>query len=1063
MATFEEIAAQIREHKKGGIGQETPEEAAIAQRRNSAAVRVVEIRDDEVEDDEGGDTGGSAQLSKAQKKDLGQYSKSAKSGKPQRGLFWGKKSSASVSRDKKKHKSKRKAKDSRQDKELNDFDEVANLIRNVTMAEKVAMGEVAPRRQEVKNPLHGNKRPSGKSRSKSTKQQLPEDSFQAKAAQRQEQKTTNQGVYFFSHPHGAVICIQVYSHDLKYLGYLRGKSSKTFAVTQVGHHIVEKDKSFHFQVMRRRNMAISSVEKQHMVTSLRSLRTGAYMTRVEEKADVLQGKAPEDNDCIDTSKSIWFMYARGYKDPQPLYLRGDTVCVGPSPAPLLFETLTLREELDLRISGAGGKGKGKKQGHSDGDFGTIARQIRENTTARRDSGHYKGTDESGTPLSRYVHNSSEEHKTRSLQERDADASLNLDSNDDLLAQISPRSKQEGSYGEQAVSQIPRGVPPRPPQRNKSSLAKTKLTKQGLADGTGDPHFYTPRGDSSAQSRPPPPPLRPLRTSVSPGTNVPGNLPPPLTNRDAEILRARSPAVGHAVLPPAPESDKAGTPPRKSTPPLPVRNRPLPQPRPKSGLSTSEIRPPPLPRQPPPVEVPLQRSQTADLATHSRNQGDSIVEGESERALQHPKASPAAARLLEDLGIDDTGEEEGGAAPAAVEYSYASLSESLQDLPVVPGLSEEGSDLSIAAASLGLDISGLGDTSLGTPAPAEGYGEAGGEESSAEEDSDSTEGDEEGEYYEEGEQEMVQVTYLPFQDSEIFTCSVRDVMFTINEADDVFSLKGKKLGMIEELGRGSQATVWKGTIDNQIVALKQVDLSNAKDKREVRSQLKYEVDVMKRCSHRNVIKYFGSFYNKTSQEMNIIMELIPGGSLSTWIQSYGCFSEVLSAHVIRQALEGLAFLHSRRILHRDFKPDNLMVDFYGCIKLVDFGIAVQLQDESACRHSSVGTPWYTAPEVINGEPYRYGCDVWSLGCTLIELLTGKPPYYHLNAIEALYTMTEMSRPPFPEGISDACTSFLADCFVRDWKERPTAELLLQHDFIRDLIVPGQSDTIFLKNE
>uniref|UniRef100_A0A7S4PJM4 Protein kinase domain-containing protein n=1 Tax=Paramoeba aestuarina TaxID=180227 RepID=A0A7S4PJM4_9EUKA len=305
-----------------------------------------------------------------------------------------------------------------------------------------------------------------------------------------------------------------------------------------------------------------------------------------------------------------------------------------------------------------------------------------------------------------------------------------------------------------------------------------------------------------------------------------------------------------------------------------------------------------------------------------------------------------------------------------------------------------------------------------------------------------------------------VTCLQINESQSL-CTRAEFAMKFEHKDDVFSLKGKKLEILEELGKGSQATVWKGAIDGRLVALKQINLAVEKkdQKNEIRRAVKYEVDLMKTKNHRNVMQYFGSFYSSKTQELNIITEICSGGPLTKYIQDQGCFTEVLCAHVLLQTLEGLAFIHSHRILHRDIKPDNLLVDLDGSVKLVDFGIAAQVQAHDQYRNSSVGTPWYTAPEVINGEDYSYACDIWSLGCTVIEMITGKPPFYHLNAVQTLQTMVE-ELPPLPATLSPELTDFLSSIFTRDWNHRPTAEDLIAHPFITHNLVNGYEKTIFL---
>jgi len=99
-----------------------------------------------------------------------------------------------------------------------------------------------------------------------------------------------------------------------------------------------------------------------------------------------------------------------------------------------------------------------------------------------------------------------------------------------------------------------------------------------------------------------------------------------------------------------------------------------------------------------------------------------------------------------------------------------------------------------------------------------------------------------------------------------------------------------------------------------------------------------------------------------------------------------------------------------------------------------------------RRSTVGTPWYCAPEVINSEEYSVQCDIWSLGCMAIELVSGKPPFDDLNDIACLFKMAEGVPPPFPMGITSCCTHFLEKCLRPDWKERPSSSSLQADPFL-----------------
>lgn len=275
----------------------------------------------------------------------------------------------------------------------------------------------------------------------------------------------------------------------------------------------------------------------------------------------------------------------------------------------------------------------------------------------------------------------------------------------------------------------------------------------------------------------------------------------------------------------------------------------------------------------------------------------------------------------------------------------------------------------------------------------------------------------------------------------------------------FSLKGKVLEIVKELGSGATATVWKGMIDGCVVALKQFELENMENKkrRELRKSLKIEVDMMREHTHPNILRYFGSFYSSKTMELNVVIEFVSAGDVTGRIKS-GPLNEVASAHIIFQTLQGLAFLHAKSIMHRDIKPDNLLLDFDGTVKLADFGIAAQLEDSAEKRMSSVGTPWYTAPEVINGEEYSFTCDVWSLGCTLFELITARPPYADANPMIAVYKMTENLHPPLPPNCSSLCQQFLLCCWARG-DARPSARDLLYHPWIINNLVRGRETTVF----
>merc|ERR1712100_524858 len=111
-----------------------------------------------------------------------------------------------------------------------------------------------------------------------------------------------------------------------------------------------------------------------------------------------------------------------------------------------------------------------------------------------------------------------------------------------------------------------------------------------------------------------------------------------------------------------------------------------------------------------------------------------------------------------------------------------------------------------------------------------------------------------------------------------------------------------------------------------------------------------------------------------------------------------------------------------------------------------GSFAALQQANQVRNSTVGTPWYAAPEVVEGEAYSMQADIWSIGCSVIELVSGKPPYSDLNSVAALFRMVEEPHPPIPAVLSKQCAAFVMRTFERDWRQRPLASEMLRDPWL-----------------
>jgi serine/threonine protein kinase len=166
--------------------------------------------------------------------------------------------------------------------------------------------------------------------------------------------------------------------------------------------------------------------------------------------------------------------------------------------------------------------------------------------------------------------------------------------------------------------------------------------------------------------------------------------------------------------------------------------------------------------------------------------------------------------------------------------------------------------------------------------------------------------------------------------------------------------------------------------------------------------------------------------------------------------YKFFTENVIKKYTRQILEGIEYLHAHNVVHRDLKGANILVDRDGLCKLSDFGGAKVIVDEIEFKqqNSFKGTPNWMAPETVKNMEYTRFSDIWSIGCTVIEMSTGEPPWAeYKNPMATLYNLMHLNTPPsFPPHLTDTCKHFLSCCLKINPKERLNVCKLLRHPFI-----------------
>ncbi|KAK6915885.1 Protein kinase domain [Dillenia turbinata] len=226
-------------------------------------------------------------------------------------------------------------------------------------------------------------------------------------------------------------------------------------------------------------------------------------------------------------------------------------------------------------------------------------------------------------------------------------------------------------------------------------------------------------------------------------------------------------------------------------------------------------------------------------------------------------------------------------------------------------------------------------------------------------------------------------------------------------------------------------------------------------------LQNEANILENLNSRYIVRSLGKSTSTESSKgepkMCLFMEYMAGGSISDVADKFG---GILDEQVIRlytkNILYGLDYLHKKGIVHRDIKCKNVLLDSLGNAKLADFGSAITLNGENPYtglvgfdKESICGTPLWMAPEVLRNEGIDFASDIWSLGCTVVEMARGRPPWSEsisnpFSAVMRIACGNEI--PKFPKNLSKEGMDFLIKCLDRNPRNRWTAEELLCHPFV-----------------
>ncbi|XP_030974547.1 serine/threonine-protein kinase TIO isoform X3 [Quercus lobata] len=251
-------------------------------------------------------------------------------------------------------------------------------------------------------------------------------------------------------------------------------------------------------------------------------------------------------------------------------------------------------------------------------------------------------------------------------------------------------------------------------------------------------------------------------------------------------------------------------------------------------------------------------------------------------------------------------------------------------------------------------------------------------------------------------------------------------------------------VIELVGEGSFGKVYKGRrkFTGQTVAMKFI-MKHGKSEKDIQN-LRQEIEILRKLKHENIIEMLDSF--ESEQEFCVVTEFAQG-ELFEILEDDKCLPEEQVQAIAKQLVRALHYLHSNRIIHRDMKPQNILIGAGSVVKLCDFGFARAMSTNTVVLRSIKGTPLYMAPELVREQPYNHTADLWSLGVILYELFVGQPPFY-TNSVYALIRHIVKDPVKYPDNMSQNFKSFLRGLLNKVPQNRLTWPTLLEHPFVQE---------------
>lgn len=255
---------------------------------------------------------------------------------------------------------------------------------------------------------------------------------------------------------------------------------------------------------------------------------------------------------------------------------------------------------------------------------------------------------------------------------------------------------------------------------------------------------------------------------------------------------------------------------------------------------------------------------------------------------------------------------------------------------------------------------------------------------------------------------------------------------------------------KEIGRGAFGKVYAVTHleSEKVYAAKVIDKKVAKTEK-LLGYMETEQSLLSRLKHPYMVSMAYAF--QTSDHLILVMQHCPGGSFQGLLKRNKCLKEPLARLYTAELLLAFIHLHNMKVVYRDLKPENVMLDELGHAMLIDFGLSKEGVTSLSGAKSQVGTPAFLAPEIVQKRPYGHTVDIYGLGVFLFNLLVGTPPFFHKSRAQMLKNIRE-SQLDLPAHVSAPAGAFIQETMRRNPSERPGAastDGLCEHDFFAGL--------------